>query len=134
MTDTEDLQESASTITATDVAAWVQAHPLVPAEVDCAIAVMLKILDGKCRMDEEEKRVMALLYDAVREQCGQLLGDDMHGLIAQATQAADEVLRAFIYEKRVLAETMISRPVMKAFKARIRQEGLFGASASRLAA
>ena len=30
-----------------------------------------------------------------------------------------------IYERRVLAETAISRPVMKAFKAMIRAEGLF---------
>jgi hypothetical protein len=29
-----------------------------------------------------------------------------------------------VYEKRVLAETMISRPVMKGFKGMIRAEGL----------
>jgi len=33
-------------------------------------------------------------------------------------------MKTFIYEKRVLAETMISRPVMKGFKAMIRQQGL----------
>lgn len=30
-----------------------------------------------------------------------------------------------IYEQRVLAETMISRPVMKGFKAQIRADDLF---------
>jgi hypothetical protein len=30
-----------------------------------------------------------------------------------------------IYEQRLLAETMLSRPVMKGFKAMIREQGLF---------
>jgi hypothetical protein len=34
-------------------------------------------------------------------------------------------MKDFIYEKRVLAETARSRPVMKAFKAMIREQGLF---------
>jgi len=34
-------------------------------------------------------------------------------------------MREHIYEQRVPAETMISRPVMKGFKAMIRAEGLF---------
>ena len=33
-------------------------------------------------------------------------------------------MREHIYETRVLAETAISRPVMKRFKARLREEGL----------
>jgi len=37
----------------------------------------------------------------------------------------DEILE-FAYEKLVLAETMISRPVMKGFKGMIRAEELFG--------
>ena len=106
------------------VAAWVARHPLSPSDVDCATAVMLKILDGKCKMSRAEKVVMACLYDALKERPGEILGADMHDLIALAGKAADEVLRNLIYEKRVLAETMISRPVMKGFKAMIRQRGL----------
>lgn len=45
---------------------WVQAHPMQPIHVDCATTVMLKILDGKCKMRENEKRVMTLLYDAFK--------------------------------------------------------------------
>lgn len=107
------------------VAAWAEAHPLGPGEVDCATAVMLKILDGKCKMSPLEKLVMEQLYDAVKDRPGRLLGSDIHGLVAQARIAATEDLKEFIYEKRVLAETAISRPVMKAFKAMIRQHGLF---------
>ncbi|MFD2406831.1 hypothetical protein ACFSVK_15660 [Azorhizophilus paspali] len=48
------------------VARWAEAHPLSPIHVDCATAVMLKILDGKCKMKPTEKLVMALLYERVK--------------------------------------------------------------------
>ncbi len=107
------------------VARWAQDHPLPPEQVDCATAVMLKILDGKCKMKHEEKIVMTLLYDRVKHLPGRLLGDDIHQLIIDARDNLNEEMQNFIYEKRLLAETMISRPVMKAFKAMIRQQGLF---------
>jgi hypothetical protein len=107
------------------VTRWVAAHPLTPAHVDCATAVMLKILDGKCKMAEVEKVVMELLYDALRGQEGLHLGAAAHALIAQARGKDAPELRELVYEKRVLAETMISRPVMKGFKALIREQGLF---------
>ena len=106
---------------------WVRQHGLCPAEVDCATAVMLKILDGKCRMPEEEKTVMADLYAAVRELPGELLGADMHALIASAGHLDEEDADDFrqrVYEYRVEAETRLSRPVMKAFKKRLRDLGL----------
>lgn len=103
---------------------WVQAHPLSPIQVDCATTVMLKILDGKCKMREAEKRVMEQLYDAVKTLPGQLLEPALHDLIASAREQAEEGLKNLVYEKRLLAETTISRPVMKGFKAMIRQEGL----------
>jgi hypothetical protein len=106
------------------VARWVETHPLEPIHVDCATAVMLKILDGKCKMRETEKVVMALLYDEVKTCPGRLLDGAVHALIAAARGSPDEALRNLVYEKRVLAETAISRPVMKGFKAMIRREGL----------
>lgn len=111
------------------VARWVAAHELTPSDVDCATAVMLKILDGKCRMGTVEKLLMAQLYDALRPRPGLRFGDDYHALIASARAASDEPLRLRIYELRVLAETAISRPVMKAFKAMIRERGLFAGMA-----
>lgn len=106
------------------VAAWVRAHPLSPIHVDCATAVMLKILDGKCKMAAGEKVVMEQLYDQVKGLPGCALGEEIHRLIATARRVADDGLKNFIYEKRVLAETTITRPVMKDFKALIRQQGL----------
>lgn len=111
-------------MSAEHVVRWVQAHPLSPIQVDCATAIMLKILDGKCKMAAGEKVVMASLYEQVKTQPGLGLGEEIHRLIASARNGADETMKNFIYEKRVLAETMIGRPVMKGFKAMIRQEGL----------
>lgn len=112
-------------MTAVDVAGWTRAHPLSASDVDCATTVMLKILDGKCKMGAVDKVVMAGLYDAVKDRPGLRFGDEFHALIAAARNDAGEEMRNFIYEKRVLAETTISRPVMKAFKAMLREQGLF---------
>lgn len=109
----------------TDVVKWVERNPLDSEHVDCATAVMLKILDGKCKMNVQEKPVMTHLYHAVKHQPGIKLGAEMHRFIAEAERNLDEDMRNAVYEKRVLAETMISRPVMKAFKAMIRRQGLF---------
>lgn len=110
---------------ALSVADWVRAHPLSDSDVDCATAVMLKILYGKCKMSAFDKVVMAHLYEAVKDRPGLRFGDEFHALIAAARQDAGEAMKNFIYEKRVLAETAISRPVMKAFKAMLRDQGLF---------
>lgn len=104
---------------------WVSEHPLSPVHVDCATTVMLKILDGKCKMKAEEKTVMALLYEQVKHCPNQLLGSEIHQLIADSQNLPDDATRMIIYEQRLLAETMISRPVMKGFKALIREQGLF---------
>ncbi len=104
---------------------WVKAHPLSPLHVDCATTVMLKILDGKCKMNAEEKIVMALLYEQVKHCPSKLLGADIHSLIADSQKQLDDETKMVIYEQRLLAETMLSRPVMKGFKAMIREQGLF---------
>ncbi|MGD0960198.1 MAG: hypothetical protein ABSB19_10355 [Methylomonas sp.] len=112
-------------MTAEQVALWVETHPLSPINIDCAVAVMLKILDGKCKMRSEEKIVMTQLYDQIKTKAGQLLDGAVHALIGEARErTADEALKMQIYEQRLLAETAISRPVMKKFKAMIREQGL----------
>lgn len=97
---------------------------LGPDQVDCAIAVMLKILDGKCKMTASEARIMTAVYDAVRARPARHLGPGEHALIEQARAEPGPRFRADVYEARVLAETRISRPVMKAFKAALRRNGV----------
>lgn len=108
---------------------WVGAHSFEPIHVDCSTAVMLKILDGKCKMSPESKVVMELLYDAVKWRDGKLLGDDVHALIKTARHELTDAMKNQIYEQRLMAETMISRPLMKAFKAMIKEEGLLDPAA-----
>ena len=106
------------------VAAWLERVSLSLSDIDCANAVMLKILDGKCKMPPLEKQLMAELYWQLGGACGPMLDAATHQLINSAGPDPDESMRLAIYEQRVLAETRISRPVMKAFKAMIREHGL----------
>ena len=106
------------------VAGWLAGRELGAPEVDCANAVMLKILDGKCKMPADEKRVMRELYRQLERRCGRLLGPSVHELVEAAGERPGEAMRSRIYEQRVLAETAIARPAMKAFKAMIRSTGL----------
>jgi hypothetical protein len=108
-------------------ARWAEQHLTDPVHIDCTTTVMLKILDGKCKMNNADKEVISALYDAIKERPGKLFGEEYHALIAQARQAMDEAMTMFIYEKRLLAETMLSRPVMKAYKAWLRDQGILQA-------
>ncbi|GEM_PF-1982819 len=103
---------------------WVAGANFSRSEVDCITAVMLKILDGKCKMPSDEKTVMASLYDCITGLPGLHLDASYHQLIARAKAIGTEKLLTQVYETRVLAETQISRPVMKKFKARLRAEGI----------
>ena len=104
------------------ITAWAETYSLKPIDIDCTTAVMLKILDGKCKMSTNEKVVMSVLYDAIKHKPGELLGAKIHQLIATARGSIDDNLLEQVYEQRLYAEQMISRPVMKAYKAMLRQE------------
>jgi hypothetical protein len=95
---------------------WAHATPLEPAHLDCVAAIMLKILDGKCKMGEAEKTALTAVYDVVKTRPGQSLGDDVHALIAQARQGTHPALAEAIHAWRVRAETEIPKSVMKGFK------------------
>jgi len=104
--------------------AWAEAHLHEPIHIDCTTTVMLKILDGKCKMDHQEKDTIALMYDVVKHRPGKLLDEPHHQLIDKARQGMDNEMVLQVYEQRLYAETMITRPVMKAYKAMLRSEGL----------
>lgn len=111
-------------------ALWAARTPLPPHHVDCVTAIMLKILDGKCKMAPQEKAALAAVYQVVKDQPGERLEASLHPLIARALAAPEPALLEIIYEQRVLAETRISRPVMKGFKAWLREEGVIGGDAA----
>jgi hypothetical protein len=94
-------------------------------QVDCTTAVVLKILDGKCKMSQGEMAAIMAIYDVVHDKYPPMLGDTVHEAIrALRSQDSDEA-RARIHELRVQAEAQIPKPVMKSYKAFLR-EGLFG--------
>lgn len=111
-------------------AAWARQATLTPTDIDCTTTVMLKILDGKCKMNPQEKEIIAVIYDVVKDRPGHILDDTDHRLIARARQGTDDDLVERIYEQRLLAETMISRPVMKAYKAMLRTSGVLATAQS----
>ncbi len=106
------------------VAEWAEAYLHEPVHIDCTTAVMLKILDGKCKMDPQEKDTIAIMYDVIKQRPGKLLNDTHRQLIETARQQSNDDIIMQVYEQRLYAETMISRPVMKAYKAMLRKEGL----------
>jgi hypothetical protein len=104
---------------------WARTAPLTRSDADCTTTLMLKILDGKCKMNPREKDIITLLYDVLKTQAGGIFDDADHALIARARAGMDDGLIERIYEQRLIAETMISRPVMKAYKAMLRRSGIF---------
>lgn len=103
---------------------WATKKEFDSIHIDCATSLMLKILDGKCKMNSEEKQVMAVIYDVVKYKAGKLLNPRVHQLIALGRIELSEHLIEEIYEQRLYAEQMISRSVMKAYKAMLREEGI----------
>lgn len=107
--------------------AWALQAGFTPAQVDCTTTVALKILDRKCKMLPGEKAAVMVIYQAVREMPSALFDETTHAVIDQALEQITEgtALAWKINELRVYAEAEIPKPVMKAYKAFLR-DGLFG--------
>ena len=105
--------------------AWAQTIRFDAMQVDCTTTVVLKILDNKCKMLPGEKAAVMCIYDVVKLQVGKLFDEATHDTINQARTQSDEATQEKIHELRVYAEANIPKPVMKAYKAILR-DGLFG--------
>lgn len=111
-------------------AEWALQAGFGPVQVDCTTAVVLKILDNKCKMLPGEKTAVLAVYDAVKHLPGELFDAYTHAIIECARCLPDpppanrRVLQT-VRALRVEAEARIPKPVMKTYKALLR-EGLFG--------
>lgn len=103
---------------------WAREMTFDATQVDCTTAVVLKILDNKCKMHDGEKAAVLHVYDVVKARPGRLFDADTHRLIGAARQGNGSI-KDRIHELRLYAEANISKPVMKTYKAVLR-EGLFG--------
>ena len=106
-------------------AAWAAGQTYSATEIDCTTTVVLKILDGKCKMLAGEKAAILEIYDTVNAGDGELFGsNDLQAINIARSRPADDIMQR-IHALRVYAESKIPKPVMKQYKARLR-DGLFG--------
>jgi hypothetical protein len=103
---------------------WAQTATLSLTERDCVTAVVLKVLDAKCKMDAPQQEAILAIYDTLERATDGFFDDQVHAGIEQAreTLTLEESLKAVIHRERLEAEEKIEKPVMKAFKARLCQE------------
>lgn len=106
-------------------AEWAREAGFNPEQVDCTTAVVLKILDNKCKMSPGEMAAVMAIYDAIRPLPAPLFDSAVHDAINAARQHPMPAVLETIHQFRVLAEAVIPKPVMKTYKAFLR-DGLFG--------
>lgn len=103
-------------------ALWAQGVNWSRGDVDCVTAVMLKILDGKCKMQADQQHALAAIYEVTCGREGELFGERVHEHIATARGGEQPGANAArIHAWRLEAEATIPKPVMKAFKAMLRE-------------
>lgn len=103
---------------------WAESSDLGPEQLDCITAVALKILDRKCKMPPEEQEAMLAIYDLLHPCPALHFDESVHLAIESALQqeTLDPATAETIHQLRLQAEAVIPKPVMKAFKARLRDE------------
>lgn len=106
-------------------AEWALGVDFDPMEVDCTTAVVLKILDNKCKMQPGEKLAVKAVYDVVKARPARLFDQQVHAVIHQARHVPGVDVADEIHRLRLAAEARIPKPVMKTYKAKLR-DGLFG--------
>lgn len=90
-------------------------------ERDCAITVALKITDDSCKMDDYEKSVFMMLYDALGVKKTDFFDNDVFEVIEKARLQPSAQIFSEIKKRREAAMDFITRSKMKAFKAIIRE-------------
>ncbi len=104
---------------------WAQEMVFDTTQVDCTTAIVLKILDNKCKMLPGEMVAVMCIYDVVKLQTGTLFDAAAHDTITWARTRTDAAIQIQIHDLRLYAEANIPKPAMKAYKAVLRA-GLFG--------
>jgi hypothetical protein len=106
-------------------AQWAVEVGFNPEQIDCTTTVVLKILDNKCKMLPGEKAAVMAIYDAIKHLAAPLFDSAVHDAIGAARLLPTPATRDTIHQLRAHAEAVIPKPVMKRYKAFLR-DGLFG--------
>lgn len=100
---------------------WARVTAFTPAQLDCITAIMLKILDRKCKMDSRAQTLVTVVYSVTRQRLGGLFSESHHAVIQAALLRHHLVSSMTIHKMRLYAEAAIAKPEMKNFKAFLRQ-------------
>jgi hypothetical protein len=95
---------------------WAASNNFNLQQVDCLIALMLKILDGKCKMDADTQTSVQLIYQQAHRHRSHLFDERIHGFIANVCHEPAPLSLRQVHELRRYAEDVIPRTVMKGFK------------------
>lgn len=112
-------------------AEWAENTRFSSSDVDCTTTVVLKILDNKCKMLPGEKDAIIEIYHVVKQLACKAFTESDHKFISeicsiiQQEKQLPKIVAKKIHELRLYAEAHIPKPVMKTYKAMLR-EGLFG--------
>ena len=68
---------------------WIKNNYLSVSDIDCTTAVVLKILDNKCKMVAMEQLSVLALYDVTKKLTGQYFDKSVHHIIDQARTSPD---------------------------------------------
>lgn len=98
------------------IAAWAAAADFNLQQVDCLTTLMLKILDGKCKMDEDTQTSARVIYEQAHRNRSHLFDPNIHALIQQVFDRPDLLSLRYVHELRQYAESAIPKSVMKGFK------------------
>jgi hypothetical protein len=118
---------------------WALGFKFSAQEYDYATILALKILNKKCKMNEEEQTLFMAVYDGMGLQENSPLVTNMHQTIAKAREAnplepAPEY-EAAIHQLYSDAAATMEKPKMKAYKAFVRsflgESGECGCNSSR---
>lgn len=98
------------------IAEWASQTEFNLQQIDCLIVIMLKILDGKCQMDEQTRYSVRAIYRHAHRNRSHLFAVDIHRFIEQVFDQPDLLSLRFVRELRLYAESVIPRTTMKGFK------------------
>jgi hypothetical protein len=115
----------AATNTPHPAAQWAIEAGFNAEQVDCTTTVVLKILDNKCKMSPGEMAAVMAIYDAFRGTPAPLFDAAVHEAIKDIRLHPSTQTQEAIHRYRIQAEAAIPKPVMKCYKAFLR-DGLFG--------
>ncbi len=96
---------------------WAARQRFTPEQVDCTTAVVLKILDGKCKMLPAAQQAVVEIYGEIKEQNGEKLGNEVHQAISHTISETSSHNSEEIHRLRLHAEAIIPKPTMKRYKA-----------------